>query len=676
MKNIAQILLVVVALLGSSPTVNASDVTPVQKVIQLMQELIEKAKVEKHEEEVQWAKYKEFCVSTEANKKKLIAEAEQSIGQLAANIQKYKVNAARLAQEVANHEKETAGWEADIASANEIRAKEKEEFEKLDVDFSQSVDALERAIGVLKKQAYDRKQAGASLIEVQALTSLAMVPEDAKNALNAFLQSSAADSDDDLTVSGPETHGYEFQSQGIIDMLDKLRLKFIAQRENARTEESNMANNNNMVTQDLSASIAQGRQDIADKSAARARFLEKKASDEGEKADTEAVKKADEEFLQSMVATCSKKEGDFGQRKKIRAEEIVAVEKALEIIQSGDVSGAADKHLPALLQKSTTALAQLRANAQHINQAQVAQFLAVRGQALNSKLLTALAIKASGSPFTKVIRMIQDLITRLQDEADQEADHKQWCDGEIATNKVTREEKTAQVIKLTAEIDGHEATIQKLQQEIADLDKEIASLTADVAEAKDLRQKEKAKNDQTVADAKGAQDAVTQAMAVLRDFYEKAGMSTSFVQQQPEAPEIFDAPYQGMTGAKGGVMGLLEVIATDFQRLESETATAEAEAVAEFNTFMTESQVSLDAMKTNKKDKETKVAEHERALGHAKEDLVGTQKILNSALAYFDKLKPTCISAAVPFDQRVANRKEEIQSLEEALQILNGETIG
>jgi hypothetical protein len=58
-----------------------------------------------------------------------------------------------------------------------------------------------------------------------------------------------------------------------------------------------------------------------------------------------------------------------------------------------------------------------------------------------------------------------------------------------------------------------------------------------------------------------------------------------------------------------------------------------------------------------------------------KADLEGTQKELDAALAYYDKLKPSCVDAGVSYDDRVARRKEEIESLQEALRILNGEDI-
>merc|ERR1712110_439304 len=106
---------------------------------------------------------------------------------------------------------------------------------------------------------------------------------------------------------------------------------------------------------------------------------------------------------------------------------------------------------------------------------------------------------------------------------------------------------------------------------------------------------EKAENTATVKDAAEAQTAVASALGVLRKFYAKAGEATALLQQQPVAPEIFDSPYQGMQAENGGVVGMLEVIQSDFARLEAETRAAEASAQEEYDQFMTDSKVDKES---------------------------------------------------------------------------------
>merc|ERR1712238_223265 len=196
-----------------------------------------------------------------------------------------------------------------------------------------------------------------------------------------------------------------------------------------------------------------------------------------------------------------------------------------------------------------------------------------------------------------------------------------------------------------------------------------------MATATKLRQEEKAENTQTVADAQEAQVAVAQALTVLREFYAKAGDAAALVQQQPESPEIFDSAYKGLQGMKGGVIGMLEVIESDFARLESVTKASEASQQKEYDTFMTDSKVDKAAKTTSIEHKDTKKQDETQALITKNEDLEGTQKELDAALAYFDKLKPSCVEAGVSYEDRVARRKEEIESLQEALQILNGDSL-
>jgi len=632
--------------------------------------MLEQGKAEKHEEQVQFAAYKQFCDDTAVEKKRAIAEANERIDMLKADISKYTADAARLTKEIAAHDEDISVWTGDSKAATKVREIEKADYDALHKDYSESISALERAIAVLKKQAYNRPQA---LVQVQSLTTMRLIPKEAKQALNAFLQEDPAD--EGLAVSAPEAEGYEFQSQGVIDMLAKLLDKFVAERTQLEKEEMNSKHAYDMLMQDLKAQIAQATQDRTEKAETKAKKLQAKADAEGDLNDTTTTRDADEKYLADLVATCEQKATDFESRQQLRAEELVAIEKAIEIISSGAVAGNADKHLPTLVQQATS-LVSLRADmSNQANQNRVAQYLQARASELNSRVLSAVAQRASNDPFAKVKKMIKDLIVKLMEEANEEAEHKGWCDTELSTNEQTRKEKTEAVETLHAEIDQLEASIAKLTEDITELAKAVAELDAAMAKATTLRQEEKATNTETIKDSQEAQTAVAQALTVLKEFYEKAGEATALLQQDPEAPEIFDKPYQGMQAENGGVVGMLEVIQSDFARLESDTKAAEATAQKEYDTFMTDSKVDKEKKTTDIEHKTAKKQDEEQALTVKNEDLEGTQKELDAALAYFDKLKPSCVDAGVSYEDRVARRKEEIESLQEALRILNGEDI-
>merc|ERR1719379_1439137 len=145
-------------------------------------------------------------------------------------------------------------------------------------------------------------------------------------------------------------------------------------------------------------------------------------------------------------------------------------------------------------------------------QAKVAAFLKARAQAIGSRYLNLIAARAVADPFKKVKKMIRDLIVKLMEEANSEADHKAWCDTELATNKQTREIKTEAVDELTSEIEKLTADIAKLSQEISDLQDAITEIDKAMAEATEQRTAEKEKNANTVKDAKEGQEAVSQAL--------------------------------------------------------------------------------------------------------------------------------------------------------------------
>merc|ERR1719305_2251531 len=116
MKVIATLLL-----LCAPAFAEKAEVTPVQKVIQLMNGMLEKGKKEKHGEQVQFAAYKQFCDDTTTEKQRAISEAEETIEVLKADIQKYTADAAQLTKEIAGLDEDISVWTGDIKAATNVR---------------------------------------------------------------------------------------------------------------------------------------------------------------------------------------------------------------------------------------------------------------------------------------------------------------------------------------------------------------------------------------------------------------------------------------------------------------------------------------------------------------------------------------------------------------------------
>merc|ERR1719356_776749 len=130
--------------------------------------------------------------------------------------------------------------------------------------------------------------------------------------------------------------------------------------------------------------------------------------------------------------------------------------------------------------------------------------------------------------------MIEDLLEKLKAEAAAEAEHKAWCDEQLKENKHKRDDKTIAVEKLTAEIEKMTGEIADMGARIATLIEEQSQLTKAMADATEIRQKEKAENEDTIADAKAGSAAVANALQVLQEFY---GSQSSFLQRGKQVPE-------------------------------------------------------------------------------------------------------------------------------------------
>merc|ERR1719316_1581268 len=452
--------------------------------------------------------------------------------------------------------------------------------------------------------------------------------------------------------------------------------KLADEKDSLEKQESEAQHTFDMMAQSLTDQIEEETASRTSKASDLRKKQEASGEASGDLADIKATLESDKKYLIDLQKTCDMKAEDYETRQKLRADELKALTEAIEIITSKAVSGAADTHLPSSLAQDGTVLMQLRSNGGSQKkgmQSSAASFLEFQAHRLNSHLLLQLASRVEDDPFKKVSKMIKDMITKLTEAATEEAEHKGFCDTELATNKQTRDYKTTEAAELTAEIEKLTAQSQKLTEEIATLGADISSLDEAVAEATATRQAEKEKNTQTIADAKAATVAVEQAMAVLNGFYTTAAGSTALVQTKVhDMPETFDTPYTGQSGS-GGLLSMLQVIMSDFSRLEMETTGAENTAQVDYEKVMADSakdKAVKDTMMTHKNNAKTQTAS---SLLEAQKSLKSTKEELDAALAYFEQLKPSCIDAGESYEERVARRKEEIQSLQEAMKILGGE---
>merc|ERR1719265_359597 len=158
-------------------------------------------------------------------------------------------------------------------------------------------------------------------------------------------------------------------------------------------------------------------------------------------------------------------------------------------------------------------------------------FLASKADELRSPALSTLLVKMrdTPTPFAKVKQMISDLITRLEDEAANEAGQKEWCDEEMTSATSNRDAAQLEIETLTALKTEKSPLVDSLTEQITTLSQEISDLQKAMNEETVLRDADMETNKRTIADATAVEAAVANAIDILNSFYNPG----SFIPQAP-----------------------------------------------------------------------------------------------------------------------------------------------
>jgi hypothetical protein len=675
-----------------------SAVTPVEKVIELLKGMKSKLQEESAAEAGTYDTFACYCKDTTMTKSESIKKGQGSIDLLSAEL--VDKTATKEDKEVALGEANAKLEELTInLKETEVRcAKEKSEYQITDADLRKAISSLENAIKSMESSKPGAAAAGFLAVkrvmkETPALAN-AMSILDAGAQWESLLQIHTKAH----TKVDPNDPEYKHHSQGIIDLLNKLLADFKEQKSTADTEFAAAEAACDKTKTDLSAEIDLTNGNIETLKKEIGTLTMRLAEARGELVEAEHLLKEDKLYLTDLTETCEQRAAMYDQRSVMRGGELTAMSKALEILESRVATADASVNKRALLQNARDRVAEavsfiqtsevVQAHAQdevsldsstQLDQRRVnvLAFLVQEGKRLKSGVLLGLTARAAADPFAKVKGLIQKLVERLIAEATAEAAKKGFCDTELGKAKTERDFRHEEVNTLSAEIGELEVKNDALELEISDLTAAIEELNEAAAEAKSSRDESRKQNQAVIKEARGGHEAVVEAMGVLKTFYKNAAKA-SFVQESPIAqdnPGAASTTYKGNQAASQGIIGLLEVIKTDFEHTIQVTTEAEKTQAAEYVEFDRASQadigskttkVELDTadLKTTKMNLEKKTA-----------DMKSNMNLLDDALKGVEELKPMCIDNGMSYADRVAKREEEIAALKKALCQLDAEGV-
>merc|ERR1719265_2841866 len=231
----------------------------------------------------------------------------------------------------------------------------------------------------------------------------------------------------------------------------------------------------------------------------------------------------------------------FGERKSLRASEQAATQAALDALQA--VSAGA-KDAVGLVQTQTSRRVQLSTSSVKKVSHQLEKLIGV-GKQLKSQALVQMATKLKGDYFSTqqqshydqgafgpVLKLLGDLITRLEEEAAAETSQHEWCETEKSTSAAAKAEREKILQTLKASITSLTTEIQQLKTEVLFLESEIARVKEETRIAKQIRADEKAVYDQAKKDHEEVIAAIGEALKALSGQYGFIQLKTKTQHQQ------------------------------------------------------------------------------------------------------------------------------------------------
>merc|ERR1711972_613913 len=237
---------------------------------------------------------------------------------------------------------------------------------------------------------------------------------------------------------------------------------------------------------------------------------EKNAQAKEDVEDTKKSLSADEQFLMMLKEKCSMTDSEWEERQKTRQLEMEAVSKALAVLSGDDAHDLFTKTFnPSLLQKENSMNSERRS--------QASKLLSAVAKKLQNPRLATLAVRVRLDAFTRVKKAIDDMVSQLLKEKEDEIKHKDFCVDEFNTNELQTEKKEREKQDLIAKIEDLELTIKTLTEEIESLKAQIAEMQVQLKRAGENREKENKEFQMTVADQRETQKLLQAALNVLSE---------------------------------------------------------------------------------------------------------------------------------------------------------------
>merc|ERR1719473_2520035 len=363
---------------------------------------------------------------------------------------------------------------------------------------------------------------------------------------------------------------------------------------------------------------------------------------------------------------CKQAEEEYKARVAARNEEIRAISETIKILTSDEAREQFGKTVTFL---QVDKVASGTALQQRATRAAVELVLTV---AMKHKdmALASLMVRTRLDAFTKVKKMMDDMLAELAAQQKAEEEKMEFCKKEIDSTEDEIKQGKWDLEDLQEKKLELENSIEKLKGEIVSLKDEIGAMEQSLKRAGEDRKAENLVFKQAVADQRITAQILKKALARLEMQY-SAKLMQMGAHKGAAPPPPKPGAYQSKGLEAGGPMGLLTEIIKNAEQEESKLIADEQDAQTSYGNFAQDATDTIEADRAAVLEKTELQSKTEGALSETEEAILEKETSLTKLAELLTNLHADCDYVMKYFEVRQEARAEEIDSIQQAKAILS-----
>jgi chromosome segregation ATPase len=670
---------------------------PIRRVVTLLQEMGEEIEAEIEKEKKMYTKFECYCKKNDGALDAKAKEAAALIKKTRAEVEGHTAQKKALAEELKKHQKDREDATKRLEAATAQRTEEKTKYDDSTKEVRKTLEDIDKAVVALERgMGKSFLQTGAADYLRTILNTdssvLAKIDVGSQSVLASFLQNSK---------------DYAPASGEIVGILKQMKESINEDLGGIVSEEEAAVKAYLQLKLSLEDLIKTSGLSIEKKAALKGQVAVKIVEGKNLISTTEKQMGDDMRTLMQLKEACADKGDEFNTRQADAQAEVAAINEAVGMLNNDDALQLFNKTDTKDLMQ-TNLLQRRRGNSP---QSEALAILVNTGSELkkvgdkSSSAVAMLAYSAQQAlknkkamDFTQVLKMIDDMVSLLKNEADDDLAQRDSCNASLNDSAADKKEVERAIEGLEAQIEELQGTSEAQAAIVAKSEGEIAAAKTAMAEATQQRQDENAEFVTAVDLNKQAVGLIQKVKNRLNAYYNPQlvpseapvvlsaeeevfqNAKTVFIQLhqqsmdlpegQPDTWEGADRKNKGQKGAS--VLALMDMLATDLNKDTQALEHDETTAQKDYEKLQYDLSQSIAESTKSKNDAAASKANAEADLQTAESTRSMKEEELADVVKTIADLHAQCDFIIAAFEERKAARENEISGLGKAKAILAG----